>query len=96
MAKPSNRLPSITVPVILGRVERDMAKGIEGSDGHELEISLAYGSQSLKTGSLGPLREVVFVGRGKIGQGLDLMLNELSIKLSRAIQGRDPETGEEL
>lgn len=39
------------------------------------------------------LFEMNFVTRGKIGQGLDEMLRELGIQLSRAIQGRDPETG---
>lgn len=38
----------------------------------------------------GHLREINFVGRGKIGQGVDQMLHELGIQLSRAIQGRDP------
>jgi len=78
MTKAANRLPSVTVPIRL-----------ELEDGfHELEISLAYDPESYV------LREVIFVGRGKIGQGLDLMLHELGIKLSRVIQGRDPETGE--
>jgi hypothetical protein len=54
---------------------------------HLLEVSLAYGAD-------GRLREVVFVGRGKVGHGLDLLLHDLGIKLSRAIQGRDPDTGE--
>lgn len=53
---------------------------------HPLEVSLAYGADDI-------LREVVFVGRGKIGQGLDVLLHDLGIKLSRAIQGRDPDTG---
>jgi hypothetical protein len=39
------------------------------------------------------LREINFVGRGKIGHGVDAMLHELGIKLSRAIQGRNPDTG---
>jgi hypothetical protein len=33
------------------------------------------------------------VGRGKIAHGLDDMLRELGIQLSRIIQGRDPDTG---
>lgn len=39
-------------------------------------------------------REVCFVGRGRIGQGLDLMLVDLGIAISRALQDRDPATGE--
>ncbi len=42
----------------------------------------------------GALHEVVYEGRGKIGQGKDLMLHDLSIATSRIIQKRDPETGE--
>ena len=54
---------------------------------HPLDVSLAYDAD-------GALREIVFVGRGKIGQGLDLLLHDLGIKLSRAIQGRNPDTGQ--
>lgn len=96
MTKAPNRLPSITVPIVLGRVEAEPENGIKGNEGRHLEISIAHEWQDLLTGEYGPIREVVFVGRGKIGQGLDLMLNELSIKLSRAIQSRDHETGEDL
>lgn len=53
---------------------------------HPLDVSLMYDAAGI-------LREVCFVGRGKIGQGLDLLLHDLGIKLSRAIQGRDPDTG---
>ena len=58
-------------------------------EGHHLKVSLAYDKDT------GTLREVVFVGRGKSGHGLDDMLSELGIKLSRIIQGRDPESGED-
>jgi hypothetical protein len=54
-----------------------------GNGLHHLTVALAYDR-------LGILREVNFVGRGKIGHGVDAMLHELGIKLSRAIQGRDP------
>jgi hypothetical protein len=40
--------------------------------------------------------EVAFVGRGKIGGGLDLMFQDVGLWVSRALQGRDPMTGEEL
>jgi hypothetical protein len=53
-----------------------------------VEVSLAYDSAS------GLLHDIIFVGRGKIGQGLDLLLSDLGIQLSRAIQGRDPQQGE--
>ena len=54
---------------------------------HQLDVSFAYDGAGL-------LREIAFVGRGKIGLGLDEMLRELGIQLSRAIQRRDPDTGQ--
>ena len=78
---PHRRLNGETVSLVLA---------IPASDGkmaqHPLDVSLMYDKA-------GTLREVVFVGRGKIGHGLDLLLHDLGIKLSRAIQGRDPDTG---
>ena len=53
---------------------------------HNLDVSLAYDESNV-------LREVVFVGRGRIGHGLDPLLHDLGIKLSRIIQGRHPDTG---
>lgn len=53
---------------------------------HDLKITVAYNE-------LGHVHEVVFVGRGKIGQGLDQILMDLGIATSRAVQGRDPMTG---
>ena len=56
---------------------------------HELDVSLIYDpAQSYR------LRELVFVSRGKIGQGMDLLLHDLGIKISRALQGRNPDTGD--
>lgn len=77
-SKANNRLPAISVPITIGADEESL--------GHRVIVSLAYDAKT------DLLREVVFVGRGKIGHGLDDMLSELGIKLSRAIQGRDPET----
>lgn len=54
---------------------------------HEIEISVAVDLH-------GDLYEVAFVGRGKIGADLDLMLNDLGVVTSRMIQNRDPESGE--
>ena len=50
---------------------------------HELAVCLAVDSR-------GRLRELNFVTRGKIGSGLDDMLKQLGIQISRVIQGRDP------
>lgn len=54
--------------------------------GHHLDVTLAYDLN-------GRLHELAFVTRSKIGGGLDQMLVELGIKLSRAMQGRDPDSG---
>ena len=79
MSKAGNRLDAETVDISLG--VDDSGKR------HTLAVSLAY------DGDTNLLREIVFVGRGKIGHGLDHMLHDLSIKLSRVLQHRDPETG---
>lgn len=50
---------------------------------HEIAVSLAYLPD-------GRLNDVIFVTRGKSGHGIDLLLSDLGIQLSRAIQGRDP------
>lgn len=80
------RLESETVPLTLEVPTKD-EEGKDAIAHHALEVSLAYGAD-------GRLRELVFVGRGKVGHGLDLLLHDLGIKVSRAIQGRDPDTGE--
>jgi len=43
-----------------------------------------------------PNFEVAFTGRGKIGHGMDLLLQDVGLWISRALQGRDPMTGKEL
>ena len=55
---------------------------------HKLDLTMAYAPD-------GTLHEIAFGGRGKIGQGMDLLLRDLGIKVSRAIQGRNPDTGDE-
>lgn len=57
-----------------------------GNGAHHLDVSLVYDENAR-------LHEIVFVGRGKIGHNLDQMLVDLGVQLSRAIQGRDPDTG---
>lgn len=60
-------------------------------DGWRLAVSLARDPDN------GEVFEVVFVVRhGKEGTELDRKFHELGIQLSRAIQGRDPETGDAL
>ena len=58
-----------------------------GEGRHELIISVARDDRGVP-------REVCFVGRGKIGQGLDDLLTELGIMVSRTLQGREPNGGE--
>jgi hypothetical protein len=78
--RPERRLRSETVSFSLNA-------GPDSSPAlHEFDVQLAYSSE-------GVLREVAFVTRGKIGHGLDLLFQDLGIKLSRAIQGRDPNSG---
>ncbi len=50
---------------------------------HEFDVSLSYRED-------GTINDLIFVGRGKIGHGLDLMFNAAGIKISRLLQGRDP------
>ena len=56
---------------------------------HQVTVNLGYGPD-------GRVVEIAFCEAGKVGHGLHLLLAELGLKTSRAIQGRDPETGEEL
>lgn len=74
------RLPCETVDLTIGKTETN-------KEGHKLKLSLAYDPDTKL------LREVVFVGRGKSGHGLDSLLHDLGIAVSRAIQGRHPDTG---
>jgi hypothetical protein len=78
------RLPAENVSMTL---EVPTANGDEPAH-HHLDVSLAYLPN-------GMLYEIAFTGRGKAGHGLDPLLSDLGIKLSRAIQGRDPDTGDE-
>ena len=80
MTKAPNRLTSETFDLTLGATE--------DSKGHEIKVAVMRDRQ-------GTVQELAFVGRGKVGHGMDAMFLELGIKCSRAIQGRDPQTGEE-
>lgn len=79
--KPERRLRSETVTFNLN------VGSVEDPKEHLLDVQLAYTEEGI-------LREIAFVSRGKIGHQIDLMFSDLGIKLSRAIQGRDPNTGE--
>ena len=81
------RLPSETYSVPLRHIS---ASGEERT--HDLDITVGF----LVEGERWIPHEVVFTGRGIIGQGMDQLLVDLGIALSRAIQGRSPDTGEAL
>ncbi len=57
-----------------------------GNGIHRMTLTVARDSTDVP-------REVVFSRRGKSGHGLDLMLTQLGIAISRALQRRDPDTG---
>lgn len=57
-----------------------------GESFHALTVSLVYEGERL--------REMAFVRRGKSGGQLDQMFVELGVMLSRALQRRDPHSGE--
>jgi hypothetical protein len=75
----TSRLISLTHDITLGATEKR-------PKGHEVKLAIMYDENAIPV-------EMMFVGRGKIGEGMDDMLKELGIKCSRALQGRDPETG---
>lgn len=81
--------PPVNIHRRLGCYTFDLALPV-GQGVHALKVSLAYDELT------GELRELAFVSRGKSGTGLDHLLTELGIRLSRAIQQRDPETGSPL
>jgi hypothetical protein len=58
--------------------------------GHAVTAELGYDAETRH------LVEIAFSEAGKVGQGMHLLLADLGVKLSRAIQGRDAETGEDL
>lgn len=60
-----------------------------GRRSHEFVLTIARDSADVP-------REIAFVGRGIVGQGLDQFLVQLGIAVSRAIQRRDPATGQPL
>ena len=57
-----------------------------GDSLHMLTVSVARSNE-------GKVEEIVFVGRGKTGHGIDLMFADLGIKLSKILQHRDPSVG---
>jgi hypothetical protein len=83
------RLASENYHAVLNLPGRDPQSGEATLGQHHLDITVARDSR-------GRACEIAFTGRGKIGHGLDQILIDLGIAVSRAIQGRDPQTGEEI
>ena len=78
--RPTSRLRSITHKVHI----QTSADGV-----HELDIAIGYDASGY------PL-EIAFVGRGKFGHGIDQMMANLGIALSRILQFRNGDTGEDI
>lgn len=68
---------------VIGKKDGDLETGIEGFAGHKITANLGYTEQA-------ELIEIGFVEAGKAGHGIQLLLAELGLRLSRIIQGRDP------
>lgn len=77
MSRAPRRLACESVSFRLGACEKSV--------GHPITVNLGYDN--------GRLVEIAFCEAGKIGHGLQLIFAELGLRLSRAIQHRDPETG---
>lgn len=79
MDKSPRRLRCETVSFVIG----------EGNDhpGHRVSVNLGYSEDDR-------VIEIAFCEAGKIGQGVHLLLSDLGIKLSRAPQNRNPQSGE--
>ena len=60
-----------------------------GRSFYDLTVSLVFDDSAAHA-----LREIAFVRRGKSGSELDEMFVQLGVMLSRAVQRRDPHTGE--
>lgn len=85
MPKTHNRLDSRLFTV--RHAIRDLAGEVTGE--HVFEMQVSHNEQ-------GQPVEVAFAGRGKIGHGIDLLFVDVGLWVSRVLQNRDPETGEEL
>lgn len=68
---------------VIGKKDGDLETGIEAFAGHKITANLGYTEQA-------ELIEIGFVEAGKAGHGIQLLLAELGLRLSRVIQGRDP------
>lgn len=81
MPRPKARLKAESVSFVIGDGQQHR--------GHAITANLGYDPDT------GQLVEIAFCEAGKIGHGVQILLSELGIKLSRALQQRNPETGEE-
>lgn len=82
MPKPPHKLPAENVSFTIGATENFA--------GHQITVNFGYDPKDTR------LVEIAFCEAGKVGHGLHLLLAELGLKTSRALQYRDPDTGAEL
>ena len=82
MSKPPTRLCANSVSFTLG------ADGT--SEGHPVTVNLGIHPDT------GQIVELAFCEAGKVGHGIQLLFAELGLKISRILQDRDPETGEDV
>lgn len=76
--RPASRLRAESVSFSIGRA---------GEPEHLVTANFGYDPRTSQ------LQEIAIVEAGKIGHGLQLLLSDLGLKLSRALQGRNPDTG---
>lgn len=85
LLKVSSMRPAKRLPAEIHKVRLQTSDNGE----HEIDVSLVKDLN-------GQPVELVFVGRGKIGHGIDLMLTNLGIAVSRILQDRDPNSGQDI
>jgi hypothetical protein len=98
-----DRLLDALADAIRRRIWRSRLNRHRRLHGETYDILLPMGEGRFHTASVqivrnprGEIWELNYVGRGKQGHGLDDILHKLGIGTSRAIQGRDPNTGDKL
>lgn len=82
--KSPRRLICRNASFVIGKKDGDLEQGIEGFAGHKITVNLGYTESA-------ELIEIGFVEAGKAGHGIQMLLAELGLKISRVIQGRSPE-----
>lgn len=82
--KPPSRLTSETFTVSSPKF--DPHGNQIGEHSFDIQVGYTHDNQVI---------EIAFVGRGKIGQGIDSLFQDVGIWLSRILQNRNPMNGKE-